>query len=136
MSSVVLCVEDNRLNMQVMRHVVKRLDNVSFREAVTAEQGLEIAMTEAVDLIIMDIQLPGMDGFEALQRLREHEGTRHIPVVALSSYAGQADIERGRAAGFDEYVTKPIRVAHFLDLLERMLGIRQRSVNSLQEPMK
>lgn len=125
MSSTVLCIEDNRLNMQVMRHVVKRLDNVAFREAMTAEDGLEIAMTEAIDLIIMDIQLPGMDGYEALQQLRSCERTRHIPVVALSSYAGKADIERGMEAGFNEYVTKPIRVAHFLELLERLLGIKR-----------
>ncbi|MBO2943658.1 response regulator [Paenibacillus sp. F411] len=125
MTRSVLCVEDNRLNMQVMRHVIKRLHGVILREAVTAEQGIEIAQSERIDLIIMDIQLPGMDGFEALERLKEHEKTRDIPVIALSSFAEARDIERGLEAGFVEYVTKPIRAVQFMKLLEELLGVKE-----------
>lgn len=121
MASIVLCIEDNDLNMLVMKHVVKRLHDVVLREAVNAEKGLDIALNEDVDLVIMDIQLPGMNGYEALQRLKEHEKTSHIPVIALSSFAEKVDIERGLKAGFTEYVTKPIRVGHFLQIVERLL---------------
>lgn len=121
MASIVLCIEDNDLNMLVMKHVVKRLHDVVLREAVNAEKGLEIALNEDVDLVIMDIQLPGMNGYEALQRLKEHEKTSRIPVIALSSFAEKVDIERGLEAGFTEYVTKPIRVGHFLQIVERLL---------------
>ncbi|NMO95991.1 response regulator [Paenibacillus lemnae] len=122
MTLSVLCVEDNRLNMQVMRHVIKRLQGVVLREAVTAEEGIEIALTERIDLIIMDIQLPGINGFEALERLKQHEQTCTIPVIALSSFAEKADIERGLEAGFTEYVTKPIRAVQFMKLLEQLLA--------------
>lgn len=121
MASIVLCVEDNNLNMLVMKHVVKRLRDVVLREAENAEQGLEIALKEDIDLIIMDIQLPGINGYEALQLLKEHEKTSHIPVIALSSFAEKTDIERGLAAGFTDYITKPIRVGQFLQTVERLL---------------
>ncbi|MFC7681089.1 response regulator [Paenibacillus sp. GCM10028914] len=124
MASIVLCIEDNDLNMLVMKHVVKRLNDVVLLEAVNAEQGLEIAFYENVDLVIMDIQLPGMDGYEALQRLKDHNKTCHTPVIALSSFAEKVDIERGLTAGFTEYVTKPIRVAHFIETIERLLKKR------------
>lgn len=132
MASIVLCIEDNDLNMLVMKHVVKRLDNVILREAVSAEQGLEIVLQEEVDLVIMDIQLPGINGYEALQRLKEQEKTSHIPVIALSSFAEKVDIERGLAAGFTEYITKPIRVGHFLETVERLL-VKQDEVLQDQE---
>lgn len=125
MAFIILCVEDNNLNMLVMKHVVKRLNDVVLREAVNAERGLEIAFNEDIDLVIMDIQLPGMNGYEALQRLKAHEKTCHIPVIALSSFAEKADIERGLAAGFVEYVTKPIRVGDFLETLKCLLKKRE-----------
>lgn len=125
MAFIILCVEDNNLNMLVMKHVVKRLNDVVLREAVNAERGLEIAFNEDIDLVIMDIQLPGMNGYEALQHLKAHEKTCHIPVIALSSFAEKADIERGLAAGFVEYVTKPIRVGDFLETLKCLLKKRE-----------
>ena len=124
----VLCVEDNNLNMLVMKHVVRRLENVRLWEAVTAEEGLNIAFNEDIDLIIMDIQLPGMDGYEALLQLQNNERTCNIPVIALSSYAEKKDIERGLSAGFTEYVTKPIRAGQFLELLKGLLQIQESGI--------
>jgi CheY-like chemotaxis protein len=72
------------------------------------EAGLQLARAQRPDLILLDIQLPGMDGYEVLRRLRADEGTRDIPVIAVSANAMPADIERGLAAGFDAYLTKPI----------------------------
>ena len=105
----VLIVEDNPRNLKLVRDV---LNHVGYRtlEACTAEDGLEIARAEHPGLILMDVQLPGMDGVEALGRLRAEPGTAGIRVVAVTALAMKEDRERFLAAGFDGYLEKPIDV--------------------------
>jgi CheY-like chemotaxis protein len=84
--------------------------------------GIQLARANQPDVILMDINLPGISGIEALKILRDDVLTKHIPVVALSANAMPADIERGLAAGFLSYLTKPIKVKEFMDAVDAALG--------------
>lgn len=118
---VILCVEDNPINMTLMHHVFKKYSQIRLLKAESAELAIEILGEEMPDLIIMDIQLPGMDGYEALDYLKQREDTRHIPVIAVSSYAMESDVARGREAGFAEYITKPIDLKPFLSIVKELM---------------
>ncbi|WP_042195986.1 response regulator [Paenibacillus camerounensis] len=119
----VLYVEDNELNMALMHHVFKKnLPSVLLLKAETAELGLEIAARQLPDLIILDIGLPGMNGYEAIERLKGSEATRHIPVMAISAFALRSDIEQAMNIGFAAYITKPFQVKVFTDTVKKMLA--------------
>jgi CheY-like chemotaxis protein len=109
MSETVLVVEDNALNLKLVRDV---LVHAGYRvlEAGDAERGIELARSELPDLILMDVQLPSIDGVEALGRLRADPATAAIPVAALTALAMREDRERFMAAGFDGYLEKPVSV--------------------------
>jgi len=119
---VVLYVEDNPANLKLMETILRRIAGVKLLSAHTAELGIEVALNKNPDLILMDINLPGMDGFEALDRLKTDAATAHMPVVAVSANAMPRDIERGREAGFVDYLTKPIRIPQIKDLLSRFMA--------------
>jgi len=106
---VILIVEDNARNLKLVRDV---LNHVGYRtlEAATAEDGLALAREERPGLVLMDIQLPGMDGVEALGRLRSDPATAGVRVLALTAFAMKDDRERFLAAGFDGYLEKPLDV--------------------------
>jgi two-component system cell cycle response regulator DivK len=108
-TSAVLIVEDNPRNLKLVRDV---LNHVGYRtlEAGTAEDGLELARTERPGLILMDVQLPGMDGLQALEQLRADPRTADIRVMAVTAFAMKRDRERCLEAGFDGYLEKPIDV--------------------------
>jgi two-component system, cell cycle response regulator DivK len=105
----VLIVEDNEKNMKLVRDVLQAM-GYSPLEASSGEQGLTLAAENAPALVLMDIQLPDLDGSEALRRLRADERTARIPVLALTAQAMQGDRERFLAAGFDGYLSKPVDV--------------------------
>ena len=117
-----LCIEDNPANLRLLRSALASRENIQFLDATNAETGLELASSRRPDLILLDINLPGMDGFEALRRLQADPLTSDIPVVAVSANAMVSDIERGYAAGFVEYLTKPIDIARLLAMIDRILG--------------
>ncbi len=104
----VLYVEDNRANRALMAQAMEDVDYIRLTMAATAEDGLRLALEERPDVILMDINLPGMDGFEALSVLRDRPRTRAIPVIALTANAMLETLGRGRAAGFAAYLTKPV----------------------------
>ena len=112
MAELILIVEDNLKNLKLARDV---LEQSGFRtlESVTAEEALDLASTNPPDLILMDIELPGMDGFEAVERLKANPDTARIPVCAVTAFAMNDDRERCLEAGFDGYLSKPINVAEF-----------------------
>ena len=114
----VLVVEDNETSMKLFRDVLMA---TGYRplEATTGSQAVELAAELAPALILMDIQLPDLDGIAALGRLRAHERTASIPVLALTAQAMQGDRERLLAAGFDGYVSKPVDVVELLDTVRR-----------------
>lgn len=117
----ILYVEDNPANLKLVEKIVSRIRGVHLISAHNAELGLELALAHHPDAIILDINLPGMDGFEALAKLRSYPETRGTPVLALSALAMPRDIEKGLRAGFREYLTKPIRVKDVTAALYRTL---------------
>ena len=117
----ILIVEDNEKNMKLVRDVL-RFKGYSTLEATTAAEGLRLARQESPALVLMDILLPDFDGITALGRLRADESTRTIPVIALSASAMPGDQERIIASGFDAYLTKPVQLKTFLEVIERFVG--------------
>ena len=116
----ILVVEDNEKNMKLFRDV---LEATGYRllEATTGEQAVELAATHSPNLVLMDIQLPDIDGVEALGRLRGNERTASIPVVALTAQAMQDDRKRFLDAGFDGYISKPVDVVEFVKTVKQYL---------------
>jgi two-component system, cell cycle response regulator DivK len=109
----ILIVEDNRDNMSLAVFLIQSAGHTVL-SATDAEAGLALARDEHPDLIVMDIQLPGMDGLEAISLLKRDDATRAIPVIALTALAMKGDEERIRAAGCDSYIAKPMRYKEFL----------------------
>lgn len=116
----ILVVEDNETNMYLCCRILKS-SGYEVIEARTGEEGVELAIKEKPDLIIMDIQLPGIDGYEATKRLRKLEADREIPIVALTSYAMAGDREKSLAAGCTGYLEKPINPSTFMSEIEKYL---------------
>jgi two-component system cell cycle response regulator DivK len=117
----VLIVEDNPANMTLAVFLLESAGHTVFT-ATDAEAGLMLARTEQPDLILMDIQLPGMDGLAATVQLKGDEATRRIPVIALTALAMKGDEERIRAAGCDGYIGKPMRYKEFLETIATHLA--------------
>jgi two-component system cell cycle response regulator DivK len=109
----VLIIEDNPTNMTLAVFLLQSAGH-SVVSATDAEAGLALARSDRPDLILMDIQLPGMDGLEATRQLKQDASTRAIPVIALTALAMKGDEERIRAAGCDGYIAKPMRYQAFL----------------------
>jgi two-component system, cell cycle response regulator DivK len=109
----ILIVEDNEKNMKLFRDVLTARGYRTL-EAVSGEDAIELAFSAVPALVLMDVQLPGMDGAEALERLRGDERTAAIPVLALTAQAMQGDRERFLAAGFDGYLSKPVDILELL----------------------
>ncbi len=120
MSHMILVVEDNERNLKLL-HDVLEYAGYDVRVARTAEDGIALAVSEPPDLVLMDLQLPGIDGTEALRRLRESPRTADIPVVAVTAQAMKQDRERILQAGFDGYLEKPISVRAFPDQVRSFL---------------
>jgi two-component system cell cycle response regulator DivK len=118
-AELILIVEDNDKNMKLARDLLQ-FAGLRTLEATNAEDGLAIAQRERPDLVLMDIQLPGMDGITALRKLREDERTSAIPVVALTASVMKADRERFESAGFDAFMQKPVDVRTFAAEVRRL----------------
>jgi two-component system cell cycle response regulator DivK len=117
----ILIVEDNAANMTLAVYLLESAGHTVL-SARDAEAGLALARTEHPDLILMDIQLPGMDGLEATAQLKGDESTRSIPVIALTALAMKGDEERIRSAGCDGYIAKPMRYKEFLATVATQLA--------------
>ena len=116
----ILIVEDNEKNMKLVRDVLQ-VKGYTTIEAGNAEDGIALAHEQKPDLILMDIQLPGMNGIEALKVLRANPNTAAIPVIAVTASVMQQDRNQITEAGFDGYIGKPINLKEFLDTVKRML---------------
>ena len=122
MSKTVLIVEDNELNMKLFHDL---LESQGYRTLQTREglQALALAREHKPDLILMDIQLPEISGLEVTKWLKDDEELSHIPVIAVTAFAMKGDEERIRQGGCDAYISKPISVMHFLDVVKKHLGL-------------
>ena len=119
----VLYVEDNPANMRLVEQLLKTFPDIALTGAETAEEGLAIAQQQIPDLILMDINLPGMNGYEALVELKKLDATKAVPVVAISANALASDLEKGSDAGFADYITKPINLQNFFSTIKQHLNI-------------
>jgi two-component system, cell cycle response regulator DivK len=119
--SLILIVEDNEKNMKLARDVLQ-VKGYATIEAVTGEDGVKLAVEQKPDLVLMDIQLPGINGIEALRILRENPATAAIPVIAVTASVMQQDRKQIMEAGFDAYVGKPIDLKEFLAAVHKALG--------------
>ncbi|HVJ13542.1 MAG TPA: response regulator [Burkholderiales bacterium] len=123
--SVVLIIEDNDKNMKLARDVL-RAKGYETLEAVTGEEGVKLALEKKPDLVLMDIQLPGINGIEAFRQIRGNAGTKSIPVVALTASVTPTDRSAITAAGFDAFLGKPINLKEFLETVKRMVEQRKK----------
>ncbi len=126
-NKTVLVIEDNELNMKLVKSMLQ-LEHNQVLEAEDAERGIQLAREHLPDLILMDIQLPGMDGLQATRIIKNDEMLTNIPVVALTSYAMQGDEQKAIAAGCTGYIAKPIDTRCFLDILAGYLNAKDPQV--------
>ncbi|HEY4672119.1 MAG TPA: response regulator [Gemmatimonadaceae bacterium] len=120
--ATVLVIEDNPANMTLAEFLLQSKGHTVLK-ATDAEAGVRMAIEEQPTLILMDIQLPGMDGLQAIGLLKANQSTSSIPVIALTALAMKGDEERIRAAGCDGYIAKPIRYKDFLAAIEESLAV-------------
>jgi two-component system cell cycle response regulator DivK len=119
--SVILIVEDNENNMLLVRDVLQ-FKGYETLEATTGAEGVRLAIERKPDLVLMDIQLPDIDGLTALAQIRADAAVRHVPVLAVSASVMPDDQQRIAASGFDAFITKPINVKSFVATVERFIG--------------
>lgn len=124
-----LYVEDNKANLKLIEQLIARRPDIRLLTAITGTIGVAIAQAELPTVILMDINLPGISGIEALKLLTADPATRHIPVIALSANAMPRDIEMGLEEGFFRYLTKPIKVQEFMATLDTALDFAGRASN-------
>ena len=117
----VLVIEDNEMNMKLIKTVLRIKGNYKVFEATTAENGIEMARKYQPDIILMDIQLPGMDGYEATRRIKANPNLRHIPIIVVTSYALSGDDVKAFEAGGDGYVSKPFSPRELLAKIREYL---------------
>lgn len=133
MHKTILLVEDNPVNRRLAEFLL-RSQGYHVRAATNALEAFEMVEKERPDLIVMDIQLPGMDGLEAARKLKEQPRTAEIPVVAVTSYAMKGDREKALAAGCVGYVTKPIDKNTFIQEVATHLGDKSSAPSPLSSP--
>ncbi len=121
-----LYIEDNPANLTLVKDIIARRSDIRLLSATNAERGIKLARASMPDVILMDINLPGLSGFEALNMLKKDPETSHIPVIALSANAMARDIEKGLKAGFFQYLTKPIKVNAFIETIDLALNFTQK----------
>ena len=117
-NKTILVIEDNELNMKLVRSVLQ-IENYKVLEAENAENGIQLARDHHPDLILMDIQLPGIDGLRATEMISNDEDLKDISIVALTSYAMEGDKEKALAAGCVGYISKPIDTRNFIETIAK-----------------
>jgi two-component system cell cycle response regulator DivK len=122
----VLLVEDNEMNRDILsRRLSRRGYVVVF--AMDGQQGIEMADSEKPDIVLMDMSLPVMDGWEATRRIKSDDAMRNLPVIGLTAHAMSGDREKALEAGCDDYDTKPVELDRLIEKIERLLGERRGS---------
>jgi CheY-like chemotaxis protein len=128
-----LYVEDNPANLMLVEQIIESHPHVRMLSARDGKQGIALARAHLPDVILMDINLPGISGFQALEFLRKDITTAHIPVLAISANAMPRDIEKGLEAGFFRYLTKPININEFINALEGALKLSETGLDDKME---
>jgi PAS domain S-box-containing protein len=131
-----LYVEDNPANLMLVEQLIARRSDIRLLTAVNGTLGIELAQASQPEVILMDINLPGISGIEALKILREDPATAHTPIVALSANAMPLDIKKGMEAGFFDYLTKPIKINEFMDALDGALAFAEKNSKSANKALQ
>jgi CheY-like chemotaxis protein len=118
----ILSIDDNPTNLKLIAQILTHRAHINLTTAHAPELGIELAFAQRPDLILLDINMPGMDGYQVLKALKDDKRLRQIPVVAITANALRRDIERGKAAGFSDYLTKPLDIPLFLQTIDRLLS--------------
>lgn len=118
----VLCIDDNPVNLKLITHILTKRPNIDLVTAHTPGLGIQLAMSHQPELILLDINMPGMDGYQVLEVLKRYARTTSIPIIAVTANAIPRDIEKGGTAGLAEYLTKPLDVGKFLAAVDRCLA--------------
>jgi len=121
MKPVVLLIEDNDANRYLARFILEK-NGLEVMQATNGVEGVKLAMERAPDLVLMDIEMPEMDGYEAASRLRANPATARVPIMAFTSYAHPSDRERALERGFSDYLEKPFEVDEFVRRVLRLLA--------------
>ena len=116
----ILLVEDNELNRDMLSRRLER-KGYAVVMAMDGQQGVDMAASEAPDLILMDMSLPVLDGWEATRRIKADDRTKKIPLIALTAHAMEGDEQKAKQAGCDDYDTKPVELPRLLEKMERLL---------------
>ena len=122
MGKKVYIIEDNEKNMKLFRAILKLIPDIELFEEIRGDTGFELIKSGDPDLIILDIQLPEMSGMEICDEVRKIDRFKEIPIIAVTSFAMKGDRERIMSAGFTEYVSKPIKVAEFREVVNKFLS--------------
>ncbi len=117
-----LYVEDNPSNLKLVKDILSNINNLEVLSANHAQLGIELAQAHQPNIILMDINLPGMDGVTALRYLKQMDETRNIPVIAVSANAMESDIKAALKEGFESYLTKPIQIEPFLEVINKTIN--------------
>jgi CheY-like chemotaxis protein len=123
--SILLYIEDSRTNVSLVSQILKSRPDIALISAHTGEMGLEMAQLHRPNIILLDLNLPGMDGFEVSQQLKASEDTKDIPIIALTAMDSAKTIERGKAAGFLTYIVKPLNIKKFLKAIDIALDAQE-----------
>ena len=118
----ILYVEDNKSNQQLIQNLFETFPNLNLTIETSAEDGLRDVARHNYDLILMDINLPGMDGYDALKQLKLDAETKDIPIIAISASAGLNEIKKGIEAGFKQYITKPVMIPELISVINKELN--------------
>ena len=117
----ILLVEDNEMNRDMLSRRLER-KGYGVAIAIDGQQGVDMAVSERPALILMDMSLPVLDGWEATRRIKADARTKHIPIIALTAHAMQGDEQKAKEAGCDDYDVKPVELPRLLEKMERLLG--------------
>jgi two-component system cell cycle response regulator DivK len=120
LATLILHIEDNPSNRKVVQHVLRQTD-YDLIEAVDGEQGVEMAFRDNPDLILLDMQLPKLSGYEVAEKLKADDRSKHIPIIAVTAYALSGDDIKAREAGCDDYIAKPFRPHGLREILAKYL---------------
>jgi PAS domain S-box-containing protein len=118
----ILYIEDNPANLKLVTQILGRHAHIQLLTANCPEQGIELALSHKPDLILLDINMPNLDGYQVMEILKSDDSLADIPVIAVTAHAMERDFQRGKAAGFADYLTKPLDIAPFLETVERCLA--------------
>jgi len=125
----ILCIDDNPANLKLITQMLNLRQHIHLTTAHTPELGIGLALTHQPDLVLLDINMPHMDGYQVLNVLKSDADLKDVPVIAVTANAMPRDIERGRAAGFNGYITKPLNLTEFLETIDGFLAGKERASN-------